>query len=71
MDRRQPGNGPSNLVHSVKNFYAVSGTRAVVCSSGMFAFNQTFARHRPKNGAAKIIAKATAIATCIYGLLFL
>jgi hypothetical protein len=50
--------------------YAVSGTRAVVCSSGMFAFNQTFARQRPKNGAARIIAKATAIATCICALLF-
>ena len=43
-------------------FYAVSTTEGAVSSAGRFAFSQTFALQRPKNGAAITIANEIAIA---------
>jgi hypothetical protein len=42
--------------------YAASAMRLFLtgCAAGIFFFNQTFALHRPKNGATATIPKATA-----------
>ncbi len=47
-----------NLLHFGKT-YAISGILSTeLFSADIFFFNHTFARHRPKNGAAATIANA-------------
>jgi hypothetical protein len=67
---RHTGSGSFWLIFICGQFYAKSGIRLTFCScGGMFFFNQTFALHRPMNGATAIIPNAVPNAICIKHLL--
>jgi hypothetical protein len=52
---------------TLRKTYAASGMLLLFTTrpAGIFFFNHTFARHRPKNGATATIPKATAKAIFI------
>jgi hypothetical protein len=70
-DRSHPGSGPvlSASTVNLKKLYAISGILFTDRSAGIFFLSQTFALHRPTNGAAAIIPNEIPNAICIQLLL--
>jgi hypothetical protein len=66
-DRSHPGGGPvlSSKHGKPINLYAISGILFTDRSAGIFFLSQTFALHRPTNGAAAIIPNEIPNAMCI------